>query len=206
MRTIKLMRSHRAPRKKRTKRVMSPKMKHARRNAKAVTAQWRLAEEKSGGEVVNQRGRTKDKEADRGTRKEAGEKHGDAGVATTAVAYGRNSGNIGNSSIGVARARACMFYGSNTCTHCLGRRTRRTACTRWLGGCLSHAYLTFGFALARANARTTVVCFYMRILGAGVRRTAYALHARGLRLCRLLLGYASVLMSCIGILYYKCIL
>ena len=50
------------------------------------------------------------------------------------------------------------------------------------------------------------VCFYMRTLGAGVRRTAYALHARGLRLCRLLLGYASVLMSCIGILYYKCIL
>ena len=39
----------------------------------------------------------------------------------------------------------------------------------------------------------------MRTLGAGVRRTAYALHARGLRLCRLLLGYASVLMSCIGI-------
>ena len=52
----------------------------------------------------------------------------------------------------------------------------------------------------------THVCFYMRTLGAGVRRTAYALHARGLRLCRLLLGYASVLMSCIGILYYKCIL
>ena len=48
----------------------------------------------------------------------------------------------------------------------------------------------------------------MRTLGAaaGVRRTAYALHARGLRLCRLLLGYASVLMSFIGILYYKCIL
>ena len=68
----------------------------------------------------------------------------------------------------------------------------------------SHAYLTFGFALARANART--VCYYMRILGAGVRRTAYALHARNLRLRRLHLGYASVPMSCIGILYYKCIL
>ena len=46
----------------------------------------------------------------------------------------------------------------------------------------------------------------MRILGAGVRRTAYALHARNLRLRRLHLGYASVPMSCIGILYYKCIL
>ena len=51
-------------------------------------------------------------------------------------------------------------------------------------------------------------CYYMRILGAGVRRTAYALHARNLRLRSLHLGYASVPMSCrsIGILYYKCIL
>ena len=50
------------------------------------------------------------------------------------------------------------------------------------------------------------VCYYMRIPGAGVRRTAYALHARNLRLRRLHLGYASVPMSCIGILYHKCIL
>ena len=50
------------------------------------------------------------------------------------------------------------------------------------------------------------VCYFMRILGAAVRRTAYALHARNLRLRRLHLGYASVPMFCIGILYYKCIL
>ena len=83
------------------------------------------------------------------------------------------------------------------CTHAAIRRgAARAAEPRahvlthapWLGGVQTH------------------VCFYMRTLGAGVRRTAYALHARGLRLCRLLLGYASVLMSCIGILYYKCIL
>ena len=37
----------------------------------------------------------------------------------------------------------------------------------------SHAYLTFGFALARANARMLLQLHaLMRILGAGVRRTA----------------------------------
>ena len=41
------------------------------------------------------------------------------------------------------------------------------------------------------------VCYYMRIPGAGVRRTAYALHARDLRLRSVHLGYASVLVSCI---------